>query len=240
MKEAPAQEKIHGIEIGDGSLEFVGMILPVVHDVLTRTYKNILPNIQEHANLWAKGVNVMDKFITIDRQLAREAEAVLDEVGIDMETVVKMMLKRVVREQGIAFLTSKFDEPASKFTNQPMVRMADGKIGKSQAVALFSAQGVHFNRNITYVSKNKTAFNYWANPFFTALDEDWYLILNDWINRELHLFFIPAKSITASELVARYDKKDKVDLQICYNDPTFTDNRSKISFARYLVKDISY
>lgn len=240
MKEAPAQEKIHGIEIGDGSLEFAGMILPVVHDVLTRTYKNILTNMQEHANLWVKGVNVMDKFITIDRQLAREAEAVLDEVGIDMETVVKMMLKRVVREQGIAFLTSKFDEPASKFTNQPMVRMADGKIGKSQAVALFSAQGVHFNRNITYASKNKTAFNYWANPFFTALDEDWYLILNDWINRELHLFFIPAKSIAASELVARFDKKDKVDLQICYNDPTFTDNRSKISFARYLVKDISY
>jgi antitoxin component of RelBE/YafQ-DinJ toxin-antitoxin module len=182
----------------------------------------------------------MDRFLTIDRHLADETEKVLDEVGIDLETVVKMTLKRIVREGGIAFLISKFDEPASKFTNQPMVRMADGKIGKSQAIALFSAQGIRFNRNVTFASKNKTAFNYWANPFFAALEEDWYLILNDWINRELHLFFIPAKSIHPSKLVARIDQQEKIDLQICFNDPTYTDNRSKISFSRYLVKNISY
>ena len=182
----------------------------------------------------------MNKYVTIDRQLAKEAEAILDEVGIDMDTVVKMTLKRVIREKGISFITASFDTPASKFTNQPMVRMADGKIGKSQAIALFSAQGIHFNCNVTFASKNKLAFNYWANPFFTALEEDWYLILNDWINRELHLFFIPEKSIRAAELVARADQKEKIDLQICFDDPTFTDNRSKVSFARYLVKDISY
>ena len=182
----------------------------------------------------------MDKHIYVEPNLAKEAEAVLNEVGIDLDTVVRMMLKRVVREHGITFLTAKFDEPASPFTNQPMVRMADGKIGKSQAIALFSAQGVMFNRNVTFASKNKTAFNYWANPFFTALAEDWYLILNDWINRELHLFRIPAKAIHPSELVARYDQKEKVDLQICFDDPTFTDNRSKISFAKYLIKNLSY
>ena len=182
----------------------------------------------------------MDRFLTIDRHLAKDTEVVLDELGIDLETVVKMTLKRIVREGSIAFLTTKFDEPASKFTHQPAVRMADGKIGKSQAIALFSAQGIRFNRNVTFASKNKTAFNYWANPFFTALEEDWYLILNDWINRELHLFFIPAKTICPSELVARFDQQEKVDLQICFNDPTYTDNRSKISFSRYLVKNISY
>lgn len=182
----------------------------------------------------------MDKIIQIEARLAKEAGEVLDEVGMDMETAVKMMLKRVVREKSVAFLTATFDTPASPFTTQPMVRLADGKIGKNQAVSLFSAQGVRFNRNITFASKNKSAHNYWANPYFSALEQDWYLILNDWINRELHLFFIPAKSIHPSSLVARFDQQDKVDLQICYDDPTFTDNRSKISFAKYLIKDLSY
>lgn len=182
----------------------------------------------------------MDRYVRMEPQLVKEAEAVLDEVGIDLDTVVKMMLKRVVREKGIAFLTAAFDAPASKFTNQPMVRMADGKIGKNQAIALFTAQGVRFNRNVTFASKNKAAHNYWANPYFTALDEDWYLILNDWIERELHLFVIPAKSLAPEQLVARFDQQEKVDLQIGYGDPTFTDNRSKVSFARFLIQDISY
>ena len=38
----------------------------------------------------------------------------------------------------------------------------------------------------------------------------------------------------------RYTKLQFYDLQISYNDTTFTDGRSKVSFADFLVKSISY
>lgn len=65
-------------------------------------------------------------------------------------------------------------------------------------------------------------------------------ILNDWIKGELHLFMIPAHAIDRRFMVSRVDLREKIDLQIGYNDPTFTDTRSKQSFAKYLVMSIRY
>lgn len=187
----------------------------------------------------------MDTIVRVDGTLAKEAEKVLSEVGIDLRSVVSMTLKRVVRDGNIAFLM-----PATaQRTPEPVISQAQGNLGergnghviaKSQAVALFTARGVRFSRNVTFASKNKSAYNYWANPYFSALNQDWYLILNDWIKGELHLFMIPARSIDPVHMVPRMDIRDKIDLQIAYNDPTFTDNRSKQSFAKFLVMSIRY
>ena len=187
----------------------------------------------------------MDKIVRIEGTLAKEAEKVLNEVGIDLGTVVKMTLKRVVRDGNIAFLMPGIPQQvAESVPNQPMVNAGDRGnghvIAKSQAIALFSARGILFNRNVTFASKNKSAYNYWANPYFSALNQDWFLILNDWIKGELHLFRIPARTLHPSMMVPRTDIPDKIDLQVGYNDPTFTDNRSKISFAKYLVMSIRY
>ena len=51
---------------------------------------------------------------------------------------------------------------------------------------------------------------------------------------------IPAQSLKESDLVSRSDNEEKIDLQIAYNDVTFTDGRSKVSFADFLIKSISY
>ena len=185
----------------------------------------------------------MPKFIAIDSQLIKTVEPVLDEYGIDVDTVVKMTLKRIARERDISFLMAKQQEAqpqAVPVQNQREVLMEEDRISKSRAVSLFESHGVVFNRNITFASKNRSAYNYWANPYFFALESDWYLILNDWIKKELHLFFIPEYALDPQSMVCRIDQKDKIDLQICYNDPTFTDNRSKISFRKYLLKSIKY
>ena len=111
---------------------------------------------------------------------------------------------------------------------------------KSRAIALFEQRGIKITKNVTYASKNRAAYNYWANPYFFALEREWFLILNDWIRKELHLFVVPADTLRKSQLIARADQPEMIDLQICYNDPKFIDNRSKISFARFLAKSIRY
>lgn len=182
----------------------------------------------------------MPKFLTIETKLAKEVEPILDDLGLDIETVVKMALKRIVRDHDVSFLTSKNGETPTLPVIHTVATGNEYRISKNGAISLFQAQGIRFNRNITFASKNRAAYNYWANPYFSALKDDWYLILNDWNKRELHLFLIPANVISSQQMICRIDQKEKIDLQICYNDPTYTDNRSKLSFAKYLIKSMSY
>ena len=107
---------------------------------------------------------------------------------------------------------------------------------------MFEKKGYAINEDhTTYASKNKTNYTYWANPQFSLLRQNWYLILNDWPNRTLYLFLIPANSISPDELMPRKDKPDIIDLEIYYNDPTFTDSRKKlVSFLKYKVDEMNY
>lgn len=182
----------------------------------------------------------MPKIIALDSQLVKSVEPILNDVGIDLDTVLKMTLKKIARDKDISFLMAKQPDVPAANTVTPTALVSDDRISKGRAIALFEAQGFRVNRNVTFASKNRSAYNYWANPYFFALDNDWYLILNDWQKKELHLFLISARSIHPDSMVCRIDQKDKIDLQICYNDPTYTDNRSKISFAKYLLKSIRY
>lgn len=130
--------------------------------------------------------------------------------------------------------------------SQPIsVQMSDlevekASMTKSKALALFKNAGIQFNRNTTFSSKNTGSDKYWANPNFDVLEQNWNLILNDWIKHELHLFVIPAGTFSAKDLTARGDQQNKIDIQIYYDDSTFTDSRSKLSFLPYLVKTIRY
>lgn len=182
----------------------------------------------------------MFKNLVIDEKLYYEAKSILDEVGIDVNTVVRMTLKKVVRDGNISFLTNQSEGTQNIMPVQKNIAVGDNRITKNQAISLFAAKGFRVSRNVTFASKNRSAYNYWANPSYMALREDWFLILNDWINRELHLFCVPAYEIRANELLCRIDQQDKIDLQISYNDSTFTDNRSKISFLKYFVTTIKY
>ncbi len=100
---------------------------------------------------------------------------------------------------------------------------------------MFRERGKYIDKNVTYSSKNRTTYNYWANPEFSVLKEDWTLILNDWVNRKLYLFRIPAKAISPQELVARNDKPNLIDIQILEDNPSFVDRRSEYSFRDFLI-----
>lgn len=183
----------------------------------------------------------MSKTVFIDDELMQSASKVLDTIGLDVDSVVRMTLKRVIRDGGISFLIAN-----SSLTEQQTIEVTTNedentvRVNKTNAVVRFKENGCFVSKNITFASSNRATNNYWANPPFEVLKQDWYLILHDRQKRELHLFMIPVGAVTASDLVCRNDREDRVDLQIYYNDPTYTDSRSKISFSKFLVKSIGY
>lgn len=186
----------------------------------------------------------MANAIYIDEQFLREAEQILEEIGLDASAVAKMALKRVVRDGSISFLVADVPkievQTPAEVVGTPPVDTEAGRLNKSAAVNLFRRNGLKTNNNVTFASKNKAGNYYWANPSFDALKLDWYLILNDWKRKKLHLFKIPAQALRNADLVSRSDNEEKIDLQIAYNDATYTDGRSKVSFDQFHVKSISY
>ena len=176
--------------------------------------------------------------IFVNESALANVETILEENGLSIQNIVNVVLKRIEREGGIDFLFGKTNAQALD-TNEERESISSKtsestKMTKTIAKRLFV---LHYD-NVTFASKNKGANNYWANPSFDCLKRDWFLILNDWQRKELHLFKIPANSL--NNLVARADKPNLIDLQIAYNDPTFTDNRSGMSFKVYFVETINY
>ena len=183
----------------------------------------------------------MSKTVFVDDSLMREAASVLDTIGLDVDSVVRMTLKRVVRDGGISFLIAN-SAPMNQQITEVTTDEDDStiRVNKTNAVVRFKENGCFVSKNTTFASSNRATNNYWANPPFEVLKQDWYLILHDRQKRELHLFMVPAGAVEARDLVCRNDREDRVDLQIYYNDPTYTDSRSKISFSKFHIKSIGY
>lgn len=186
--------------------------------------------------------------VEVNENVYVQAEKVLDDMGMDIDTAVRMFLKRVIREQSVAFVLQNMHVlPDAKST---VVNIEDkrveqdkvdrGEMRKSLALNIFKARGNRIAKNVTYASKNRATYNYWANPNFFVLEDDWTLILNDWVNRKLYLFDISRNSLSASQLVPRADQKDLIDIQIPDDIPGFVDKRSGVCFVKFLIDEIDY
>ena len=185
-----------------------------------------------------------------------EIERILDKNGLDIESACNIFLKKVMNEGGIAFLfsnTKHIDDTHPKQVtlkerkdlNHHSIQEDDPqlevKMWKMMAVSLFKKDGFNFQDGpVSFSSKNKTTNVYWSNPNFDYLNKNWKLILNDNLNQRLHLFIIPKDSINWDALTPRNDQPEKIDLQILYGDPTYTDTRSGYSFKGFLKKTIQY
>lgn len=189
--------------------------------------------------------------IEVNENVLKITENILEDIGLSVETAVGMFLKRVERDGGIGFLTGSTNATWQKpniveSRYLPRVRMYENEnrvsteITKAQAMQLFKQNGYAMGYPVTYSSKNRTANNYWANPPFEVLKYNWSLILNDWVNHIIYLFIIPQGEITSDELCGRADKPSLIDLQIAYNDQSFTDTRSGVAFGRFKVDEIEY
>lgn len=183
--------------------------------------------------------------LNFDENLLNQSIEILETVGMDIQTIVKVLLTKIVREGSVAFL---FGQKNPEVSNVPKNREiisntteTDGvKMTKSRAKRLFANANIEITDTVTFASKNRAVANYWANPSFDVLKKDYTLILNDVVRKKLMLFLIPAYSIKDFELEKRRDRPELIELQIAYNDRTYTDTRSGYSFSKFFVKEISY
>ena len=172
--------------------------------------------------------------IEVEETLYKEVNNILEDIGQNVQGIIKMCFKRIEKEKSISFLLSNYCVPET--SNIPSVK---GDMTKNKATRLFLAKGIRIESEVTFASKNRSAYNYWANPKFYLLKDNWNLILNDWIKRRIYLFKIPKGTFLIEDFKQRGDRPE-IDLQIMYNDTTFTDNRSGISFLKFIVDEISY
>ncbi len=121
------------------------------------------------------------------------------------------------------------------------VNYSSAKMTKAEAKQLCIRNNIPIDSIITFASSNDSASRkYWANPNISVLNKDWTLILNDKINKRLHIFKIPAGDIEEGQLKTRSDNDGLIDLQIYYNDKNFQDSRSDCAFAPWYIQTISY
>ena len=125
-------------------------------------------------------------------------------------------------------------------SNKRLNELADNqKIEKSEAIKLCTDNGVNVSgKQSTFASLNSTGKTYWANPNKNLLANDWWILLSDHKKKEIHVFTIPANSITESQV--KFRNTGLIDMDIKYDDISFEDLRSKIKFSEWLVKTISY
>ncbi len=184
--------------------------------------------------------------IEVKEEVFEEVNGILEDCGMDMEIAVKMFFKRLIKEGSMAFLMKNANS-RGEMNNLPVEHILPsnlttdrGEMRKVLAIRLFRDKGRQIGKTVTYSSKNRATYNYWANPSFSVLSQDWKLILNDWVNRKIYLFSIPKNSLSRSSLVARNDQQNLIDLQILEQAPGFIDKRSGVSFNPYLIDTIAY
>ena len=147
------------------------------------------------------------------------------------------------QEYNYAYAFENIDEEEIEINNkqEDFEMKSCRRIGKLDAIDICRSQGVSFlSRNCTFASFNRSGYCYWANPKIDLLQENWTIIMNDTNNLKLYVFQIPAGAILLYKLKVRNDKPYLIDLQVRYGDGKFTDNRSGMQFAKWLVKIIYY
>ena len=190
----------------------------------------------------------MKKEIELNEDIYIEARDVLLNEGIDVNTAINMFFKKIVKEKTIGFMfekTNVLSRPEMANNSQDVRLSLAGFVGtdkmtKKLAKRYFADKGINIFGDCFFASENNTTHIFWANIHCCVLLQDWWLMLNDKTKRVVNLFKIPANTFVKDEFVMRADQPEIIDLQIAYNDPTFTDNRSHISFKQFYIDKILY
>jgi hypothetical protein len=162
----------------------------------------------------------------------REELFIMDNIA---ETMVLLLIGVLRDKRYLSQINKKPPEP-----EPPLPKNLENNLTKNKAIELCRANGFNVIGRITFASKNKTQHLYWSNPNIEFLEHNWWLLLNDYIHHQLHIFYIPANSIRRNQIKVRADIPDKIDLDIKYEDDLFEDNRSGIQFSRWFINTLSY
>ncbi len=142
------------------------------------------------------------------------------------------------------FCESKLSRSETLFdTTDIKTKLSIGKRAKSEAIKFLLDNGTVIDKKVTYAIKSEQKPEYWANPQRKLLKEDWTIVLNDNIGKELIVLRIPKDTFSIEDktkvrLVCRNDKTELIDLNI--NEKTFIDRKSGANFKDYIVSKVYY
>lgn len=115
---------------------------------------------------------------------------------------------------------------------------------KAEVKAFLLEKKVELNKFYSYAKLQEKKKLFWINPDKRLLKEDWMIVLNNQVDRVLHILKVPANTFDCSlnhktnALRIRPDKPVYIDLNI--HCEKFIDVGSKLSFKEYLVSSIKY
>lgn len=164
--------------------------------------------------------------LEIDEDKYNEFEKIINNKNITINNMLIALIYKTLLEDSVDWLyTSLNGEVRTK------------NIKTKKAMELFREKGYSVSKNnTTFATKNDGHDCYWLNPDKRHLKEDWYIILNDNINKRLYLLFVPGNSI--KELKMR--NNITCNVSITYNDLNFVDINSGIYFKNFLKDFIDY
>ncbi|MGN1207363.1 MAG: hypothetical protein ACI4SP_03595, partial [Eubacteriales bacterium] len=94
--------------------------------------------------------------LKLDSQLLSEATTVFDYYGLDMQTGIKMFLKRVATDKTVSFLFGHSDQISDKLQSKDDATCEDAgttdkriKMTKNNAIRLFGYHGSMIAKNVT-------------------------------------------------------------------------------------------
>jgi len=198
----------------------------------------------------------------IDKLTSQDGKDILSKALINSdvseqynEPAIKMALEEIniIRKQSARGESPKISRPTERKARKAKIAdpkplngiketyvedYSDMTPGKAKIICM--NREVHLNDNITFASLNKNEKTYWANPKIEFLGVNWSIILNDKKNRRLHIFNIPAGTISKNQVKVRNDQPGKMDMDILYDDKAFKDIKSGVEFVQWFAETIQY
>ena len=115
---------------------------------------------------------------------------------------------------------------------------------KREAIAFLKENGISVGKIVSYAKLQEKKNNFWINPKTDFLKEDWTLILNNQVTKNIYVLEVPKNTFNCSlkndgnSLVVRKDKPYYIDLNLdCIS---FIDARSKLAFGGFVIHSIKY
>ncbi len=116
---------------------------------------------------------------------------------------------------------------------------------KDECLKFLQNKGMTFSSSLTYAkAQEKRRMRFWANPNVRLLREEWFLVLNNQISKEITVLKVPANTLSYSfpkengKLTIRKDMRNVIDLNL--DCTTFVDIGSNINFSPFIVANIDY
>ncbi len=120
-------------------------------------------------------------------------------------------------------------------------REKNGKLGKYDAIHLCRKHNINiFHENSTYACFSRLINAYPANADPRHLSEDWYILLDDYINKKLHVLKIPANSLKENRFAYRNDNGNIIlHINHYYVDEHFQERISN-PLSQYKIATFEY